>query len=297
MEQFDAYRRRWFEHLRKIDGHLDREGPLRLPEQMGLRLLWGVESGQLTFPTDPDVDGRTARVLFAKLTNELLAFVGCARIGSLVGAWQHVRGVIETRATVHYLWLALPAERANRIKRYWTYLHAVGWLRQQELRNALDTETDDAKRAVLAYRVRMFEEAAAAANYAASDTDVDAWSSLFGIDVRKKPQNAAWYPQNHKITRMVRECDPSGGALRDYWLASHATHTSPLGARVAGAELRMIGYDTTLLPMAIDSVMGHAHFAARAFDRAIATELVAFVEPDLRELMAIRGRALPLRKP
>lgn len=278
MKNFEDYRKEYFATVRKAEGRIDLEGPMRLPEAFALRLMWGYESGAVAVPNDPD--GRAVRILYAKLTNELLAFVGSVRVGSLHGAWHHIRAIIEVRAAVHYLWLAEPSERELRIERYLTYLDALGWLRRQQVQNAGDVK-----------RAKMLDDAARRAGRVYTQSDIDGWSKLFKVDVQKRPQDAKWHP-GISISKMVSECDASGGAMADYWAYSHATHASPLGGRLGSETLRLVGFDWTALPGAVDSAMGHSHFSAVALDAAHGMGLRSLVRAEMDEFLRIRGKSM-----
>lgn len=280
MRSFDDYRRTYFQRVREYEGVMDREGPLRLPEAMALRLAWGAETEVFRFPADSA--GRAARILYARLTNELLAFVGALRVGSMHGAWHHVRALIEVRATVHHLWLSAPAERGTRIERYLTFLDAVGWLRLQELRNAGDAE-----------RTKMFEASAKQNGYAPSADDIAAWSRIFQVDVEKRPEAAKWHAG--RLTKLIEECDPSGNARAEYWAYSQATHPSPLGGRLSGVDVRLIGFDFAHLPGAVDAAVLHAFATVSTFDKALGLgdTLRQLVREEFFEFLRVRGHPTP----
>lgn len=278
---FEQFQRDYFGALPRVGRRLDTECRLHLPERAVLKMAWAADHDGLTFR--PDEDGQAASIVFARLTNEVVAFVGALRAGALVAAWHHVRALIELRALVFHLWLEVPTAKAERVHLYLTWAQAAGWLRLQGARNAGESAI-----------VAVWEKAEREAGPQWTDEDIDGWSKLFRVDVRKHPDSANWRPRGTSLTDLVKACDRTGFAMRDYWLASQAIHPSPLGGRLAGRSLLPIGWDwgSPGVGLAIDALMLHFYVTAYSFDRAVATDLHQRMRPEYADLLRAAGHPI-----
>lgn len=161
----------------KSASRLQDETPLPHLERLTLKVAYLFHAGGMKVPNGHA--GEAVRSLVAMLVNELQAFVGAIRYGSLHGAWHHVRAVTEIDASLDYLF-AEPARVEHRAEQFVEFARMVPWVRRRELEEALAKgEISQAE-----FNDRNLVSDALIAH--ATPVQIQAWVGLFGVKNESK---------------------------------------------------------------------------------------------------------------
>jgi hypothetical protein len=288
---FDQYRRAYYEQaLPRLARELESAGVGTL-ERMALRVMFVVEANRVPkFPGSEPM-----YTILPKLTNELFAFAGCLRAGSLHGAWQHIRGIQEVHGAVHYLYLADPADSAARTNRYVEQGRALPWLRRQHVRNEhAKQRSGGAKLKVSDAHLKRVEAATADACAWVDDAQIARWSQIFQVDVVKKPQRVVWH-LDKSISQLLTDAgydgaddDDENDAAWFYQVLCQPTHVTAVGHRLTAGSgnARLIGWDTEMLVVAIATCAGSTYQLTRVLDKVHPFGLADAISGDVRALLA-----------
>lgn len=270
-DEFAQYFASYPSALANIEKALRATTKIELLERLALKVAFCAERKKLPLPAAKS--GAVFRTMLTKLSLETFAVIGCMRNGSAVGAFHHVRGLIELRAAFHYIY-GDATTTAHRVERFaeWQYVAPYIHFKKLKMRLANGQMTQDD-----------FDIESAPAMPFVTGVDaarLDNWTKLYGIDVAAKPTKLKEWYHGSTIADLIRALDSTGTLSAHYAVACNATHVSPLGHRLAGDTLKLIGWDAENAQAVVDTaIVSHVALLLQ-MDKVLGDVLVPFVQPE-----------------
>ncbi|MBN8609667.1 MAG: hypothetical protein J0L92_03735 [Deltaproteobacteria bacterium] len=273
MDEFETYLRDYPRAMSAIRDDLRRTTRIALLDQLLIKLMFCVEARRLTYP--PGEPGEVAKEMIAKLTQETFAFIGCMNFGSVVGAYTHIRSIHELQAAWHYVFHD-PATVNQRSRRWreWPRVEAYFLYR----RTQLDVAAGDVEPAEL-------DRVVALAPWVVhvGPTDLAEWFQIYQKDFSKKHSPGVWHEGT--ISDRIRAVDTGV----DYHTVSHAPHASPVGHRLAGERLKLVGWDPGSQTLAVEVALGALLQTIVRISESCGGVLLQFVDAEYTTFMRADG--------
>lgn len=244
---------------------LNEQTRLRPLEELGVHLLHIFGTGQVVVPNNDA--GSVLLALIVKLTNELFAFCGCMRAAALLGSYHHLRVLLELRAALHYLFGEVK-DTPKRVSQFLEFERMAPWQRYRTLELARDKGLrEPASRGSITQdefvRVNLVSQDRIAH---ATPDQIKIWMALWGFTNPDKLARDQQHWHEGGIRTLMLSLDPTGGQYRSYEVLCHATHISPLGHRLIGGPMQLLGFTDLSATSAVNSMCGSVWFALKTIN-------------------------------
>ncbi len=279
VNDYDRFEAEYEIHFAKVLPALLAKTELASLERITRKLTFVCERGPVPWPAGDE--GGVSRALVFKLIHELHAFAGCLRAGSVLGAFHHVRALMELRGVVHHVFGVEGPERAARIARFAEWPNAAPYLyqRRREIERDLAQRTPEA-----------FDAATRATQHRANPSapELAAWTKLYGKDVEKKGKPKEWH--GNSIAALLWQADTPGDLIHQYDTICNAAHVSPIAANfVDSSGLALRGWEEGRGENAVLIAISQAGIIVEALDRQCGGVFEPLIEPELRRAYKIIG--------
>jgi hypothetical protein len=283
-EAFQKYLEAQEQEIHAARAFLSDKTELEGLERLTHKLAFVCNTGRVNFPETSA--GRTCWIVITKLTNELHSFSGALRAGSLHGAWQHVRAVIEVSAVLAHIFNDVTAT-ARRAAQFVEFERVDEWKILRRLQAKAEALTAD-ERVILD---RLSPNAPTAEQIAA-------WLKLYEVRTEEKLANLKkWHkPQ---LTELVVNLEAKTGDPGPYSLICHTAHVSPVAYKLVGkGGARTLGYDAGMAQFAVRQMFFRAGYAINLIHSAMNVALLEHFVDEFKASESFRhfaatGKVMP----
>ena len=225
-DKFNSYMTEIYPKAIKImQEEINKNTDFNLLKELTLKLMFIIENNNFPFISNPNLDH--LKQIIIKISQELLAVIGCINAGSLYGCYHHLRSLIEVTAISNYL-LANDNKKKQieRIKKYYTFLELSKYqfyykLKMKLEKNEIDLNEFKNQLIINQIDINLF-----------TDEKIQSWKNLWKPDKGDILKIYNWhYPAN--IDNLITKIN-----FNDLYKAfSNMVHISPLSPGVIGNNL------------------------------------------------------------
>ncbi len=223
LDKFNSYMTESYpKAIKKMQDEINKGTEFNLLKELTLKIMFIIENNNFPFIIDPNLDH--LKQIIIKISQELLAVIGCINAGSLFGCYHHLRSLIEVTAISNYI-LAKEDKKKQRkrVEKYYTFQELSKYQLYYKLKMKLENGEIDANE----FNNQLIIKKKDIDSF--TDEKIQSWKNLWSPDKGDILKIYNWhYPAN--IDNLISEIN-----LNDFYKAiSNLVHISPLSQGVIG---------------------------------------------------------------